>query len=126
MNSAAAEQIFPETDRQAEWRTICSVEDLTPDTGVRALLDGRQVAVFRVAKNDRLYAIDAVDPFTGAAVLSRGIVGDIRGEIVVASPIFKQHFSLETGRCLEDGQIKVATYPIRVNDGTVQLCSKAE
>ena len=65
-----------------------------PDSGVAALVDGREVAVFRV--RDAVYAIGNHDPASGANVLARGIVGDIGGEIVVASPIYKQHFSLVT------------------------------
>ncbi|HEV2429913.1 MAG TPA: nitrite reductase small subunit NirD, partial [Burkholderiales bacterium] len=77
---------------------ICRVEDIVPDTGVCALVGGEQVAVFRV--EDQVYAVGNHDPFSGANVLSRGIVGDLKGELVVASPVYKQHFSLVTGRCL--------------------------
>ena len=44
-----------------------------------------------------MYAIGNYDPASDANVLARGIVGDIGGEIVVASPIYKQHFSLRHG-----------------------------
>ena len=102
-----------------EWQTICESNDVTPMIGVRALFNGEQVAVFRV--NDALYAINAVDPFTDAAVLSRGIVGDLNGNIVVASPIYKQHFDLQTGQCLEDETVSVKTYKIRESNGSVEL-----
>ena len=59
-----------------------------------ALLDGQQVAMFRVG--DAVHAIGNHDPASGANVLSRGIVGDVAGELVVASPMYKQHFSLVT------------------------------
>jgi nitrite reductase (NADH) small subunit len=38
---------------------------------------------------------------------------------VVASPIYKQHFDLQTGECLEAPQHSVASYPVRVEDGRV-------
>ena len=79
---------------------VCRLDDIVPDTGVCALVAGEQVAIFRV--DDEVFAIGNRDPFSGANVLSRGIVGDLNGELVVASPVYKQHFSLRTGRCIED------------------------
>ena len=52
-------------------------------------------------------------------MLSRGIVGDLKGELVVASPVYKQHFSLRTGRCIEDATVRVPVYAARVEDGLV-------
>lgn len=103
------------------WHNICKESELNPFMGVRALLQGTQIAIFKIRDSDEVFAIDAVDPFSGAAVLSRGIVGDIGGELVVASPIYKQHFSLRTGSCLEDKTVSVRIYPIRIRDGYVQL-----
>lgn len=104
------------------WITVCRSDELKANLGVRALIDGKQVALFRV--QGQLYAISAVDPFSGAAVLSRGLVGDQGGQVVVASPIYKQHFSLSTGACLEDEGVVLTTYPIRELDGQIQLqCS---
>jgi NAD(P)H-dependent nitrite reductase small subunit len=87
---------------------VCRLEDIVPDTGVAALVGGEQVAVFRI--DQKIYAIGNRDPFSGANVLSRGIVGDMKGELVVASPLYKQHFSLLTGRCLEDESVSVPVY----------------
>jgi NAD(P)H-dependent nitrite reductase small subunit len=92
---------------------VCRLGDIVPNTGVCALVGGRQVAVFRL-DDDSVYAIGNFDPFSRANVLSRGIVGDLRGELVVASPVYKQHFSLTTGRCLEDPAVSVPVYPVRV------------
>ncbi len=99
------------------WNSVCALEDILPDSGVCVDLEGRQIAVFRV--DEWVYALDNRDPASGANVLSRGIVGDIGGEIVVASPIYKQHFCLATGRCLEDADFSVRTYPARLLDGHV-------
>ncbi|HWA38021.1 MAG TPA: nitrite reductase small subunit NirD [Burkholderiales bacterium] len=96
----------------------CRLEDILPGAGVCALLDGRQVAIFRLP-DDRVHALGNLDPFSKANVLSRGIVGDVRGEAVVASPVYKQHFSLRTGQCLEDAAVGVPAYPARVEDGFV-------
>jgi assimilatory nitrate reductase catalytic subunit len=96
---------------------VCRLDDIVPDTGVCALVGGDQVAIFRV--EDSVYAVGNRDPFSGANVLSRGIVGDLKGELVVASPIYKQHFSLLTGRCLEDATVRIPVYAARVEEGFV-------
>ena len=102
---------------------VCKLDQILPSTGVCVLVDGHQVAVFRV--DGEVYAIDNLDPFSKANVLSRGIVGDLKGELVVASPVYKQHFSLKTGQCLEDAEVRVATYPACIEDGYVVVNSRA-
>jgi assimilatory nitrate reductase catalytic subunit len=97
---------------------VCPLEDIVPDTGVAALVDGEQVAVFRL-EDGSVHAIGNQDPFSRANVLSRGIVGDLKGELVVASPVYKQHFSLRSGRCLEDAAARVPVYDARVEEGWV-------
>ena len=86
--------------RSSGWAPICELTDLLPNIGVCVLVNGRQIAIFRIG--EALYALDNFDPASGANVLSRGIVGDLKGECVVASPLYKHHYSLVTGRCLED------------------------
>ncbi|ALO93656.1 MULTISPECIES: nitrite reductase small subunit NirD [Streptomyces] len=95
------------------WFTVCDLSLLLPGRGVAALLpDGRQVALFR-DRADRLYAVDNRDPFTGAAVLSRGLTGTHQGRPFVASPLLKQRFDLVTGECLDDASVRVAAYEVR-------------
>ena len=96
---------------------ICRFDDIVPDTGVCALVAGEQVAVFRI--QDEIFAIGNKDPFSGANVLSRGIVGDLKGELVVASPVYKQHFELLTGRCVEDATVRIPVYRARIEDGFI-------
>ena len=103
------------------WTTVCELSALLPNVGVRALLGDSQVAVFKLSGSDEIFAIDAFDPFSNAPVLSRGIVGDVKGRLVVASPIYKQHFDLKTGQCLEDDSVAVRTFAVRVVDGQVQV-----
>jgi nitrite reductase (NADH) small subunit len=106
-----------------QWTTICPIERILPNTGVCALVNGKQVAVFRVGEGMDVYAIDNYDPFSKAYVLSRGIVGDKTGIPKVASPIYKQNFSLLTGECLDDPTVKLSTFLVRVIDGQVQVSS---
>lgn len=102
------------------WISVCEIDDIVPDTGVCALINGEQVAVFRVAGGEpRVFAIGNYDPNSGAAVLSRGLVGSVGERVVVASPIYKQHFDLQTGECLEAPENSVMSYPARVDAGKV-------
>jgi len=105
----------------AQWQDVCGVDDLQPDSGVCALVEGQQVAIFYMSKDKAVYAINNHDPFGNANVLSRGIIGDINGQPVVASPLYKQHFNLQTGVCLEDETVTIPTYAIRIENGNVQV-----
>jgi assimilatory nitrate reductase catalytic subunit len=104
---------------------VCRLGDIVPGSGVCALVEGKQVAVFRL-DDDSVYALDNFDPFSQANVLSRGIVGDLKGELVVASPVYKQHFSLATGHCLEDSSVRVPVYKARVEAGEIHVETPGE
>ncbi len=123
--TAVATSSWPDGAHMPQWTLVCRLADIVPDTGVAALLNGRPIAIFRLG-DDRVYAIDNTDPFSNASVLSRGILGDIDGEPVVASPIYKQHFRLEDGRCIEDEAMSVSAYRVAVVDSgvIVQLAAK--
>ena len=106
-----------------QWTTICPLDRILPNTGVCALVNDRQIAVFRVGEGADVYAIENYDPFSKAYVLSRGIVGDRNGIPKVASPIYKQNFSLITGECLDDSTVKLSIFTSQVVDGQVQVSS---
>lgn len=103
------------------WIDIAGVEELVPDAGVCALIAQQQIAIFYLPKINAVFAMDNRDPVSGAAVLSRGMIGDLSGEPMVASPLYKQHYSLRTGVCLDDPELKVAVYPVQIKQGRVQL-----
>lgn len=103
------------------WVEVCDLAAITPNTGVCAWIEGEQIAIFRVGQEQRVYALSNQDPFSRAYVMSRGILGDLQNERVVASPMYKQHFSLATGRCLEDPQYRLQVFPSKVQQGKVWL-----
>ncbi|MBN8284555.1 nitrite reductase small subunit NirD [Zoogloea sp.] len=103
-----------------QWNTVCAVDDILPNTGVCALVEDRHVAVFRVGEAD-FYAIDNVDPKSGASVLSRGLVGNLGEHVVVASPLYKNHFDLATGACLEAPEYSVRAHSVSIEDGRVRV-----
>ncbi|MGH8229509.1 MAG: nitrite reductase small subunit NirD [Steroidobacteraceae bacterium] len=104
--------------------SVCALGDVPPGAGACALVDGRQIAIFRLGS--AVYALDNFDPAGAANVLSRGIVGDLQGESVVASPLYKHHYSLATGRCVEDASKWVNVYPVRVVDGRIWVDTQSQ
>ncbi len=105
---------------ESSWVPVCSRDRLSVDRGVAARVDDREVAIFRLANGD-LHAIDNVDPCCGVGVLSRGVVGDRGGRVKVASPMYKQSFSLETGECLDDPGVRVSVHGVREIDGVIEV-----
>jgi nitrite reductase (NADH) small subunit len=110
------------------WMDICGYEDLVENSGICALLNGRQVAVFLLLQEQddpsalaQLFAVGNYDPIGEANVLSRGIVGSVGGQIVVASPLYKQHFDLSTGQCLEQPEVLIPVYQVKLQQGRVWL-----
>lgn len=109
--------------------TVCAYDDLTPELGVAALVGGEQVAIFRLSDGS-VHAVQNLCPFSGARVMSRGITGS-RGDVpTIASPVYKQVFSLLTGECLSTMdkaplagmEANLATYPVTVDNGQVTIC----
>jgi nitrite reductase (NADH) small subunit len=109
---------------ESSWTSVCAIDDIVPDTGVCALVEGTQVAVFRIEQGDRgVFAIENYDPASQASVLSRGLVGSLGDRLVVASPIYKHHFDLRTGECLESPDKSVLAFRTRVEDGRVWVAA---
>jgi nitrite reductase (NADH) small subunit len=102
------------------WAAVCDSARLQPERGVAALIGPTQVAVFRTF-DGTLYAVGNQDPFTGAYVLSRGIVGSRAETPTVASPLHKQVFDLATGQCLDDDTVRLSAYAVRERDGVVEV-----
>jgi len=94
--------------------------ELEPEWGEAALVDGTQIAVFRLW-DDRIVVTSNLDPRTGAAVMARGIVGTRRGIPTIASPLHKEAYSLQTGECFTDTRLRLAVHPSRVIDGLVEV-----
>ncbi|MFV3406733.1 MULTISPECIES: nitrite reductase small subunit NirD [Pseudomonas] len=112
--------------KQTAWQTVCQVSDLVADSGVVVWHDGQQVALFYLpGQGPELYAVGNRDPRSGANVIGRGLVGNLQGEPVVAAPLYKQHFCLHSGRCLEDAQQALPVWAVRISEGRVEIGSGA-
>ncbi|CAK4073744.1 nitrite reductase small subunit NirD [Vibrio sp. 16] len=99
---------------------VCRLDELSPYQGRAALIDGEQVALFNIPEHG-VFAIQNWDPIGEAYVLCRGIVGDVAGEMCVASPLYKQHFSLKSGECIEKPEIKLSVYKVEIEEGNVLI-----
>jgi len=104
------------------WRAVCRRADLVANSGVVAWVDGTQVALFYLPQEgDAVYAIDNRDPESGANVIGRGIVGHLGGELVVASPLYKQHFRLADGGCMEHPAQRLRVWQARLAGDAVEI-----
>ncbi|MDX1805141.1 MAG: nitrite reductase small subunit NirD [Alcanivorax sp.] len=119
MNSAVSNTAVNNA-MELKWRSVCRLQDILPGTGVGVRLATGQAALFRT-REDELFALDNHDPFSRANVISRGLLGSLGGRKVVASPIYKQHFCLDSGKCLEDEGVSLTVYPVRLNGQDVEL-----
>lgn len=104
-----------------KWVDICGIDDLVANSGVCALVEKIQVAIFYMPEDNAIYAINNYDPFSLINILSRGLTGDIQGEPMVSSPIYKQQFSLKTGICLQDETVSVEAYGVRITGSRVEV-----
>ena len=105
------------------WNPVCPLSRLPLERGVAALVDGHQVALFRLG--DVVHAVDNLDPRSGAMVLSRGIVGSRGDRVVVASPVYKTVFDLESGACVDDPALSVEVHDVRVVEDLVEVRLRA-
>jgi nitrite reductase (NADH) small subunit len=121
LDDQAPGELLTEQDREID---ICAWADLMPDRGVCALVDGSPVAVFRCEPDDELFAVGNLDPYSGASVLSRGIVGSVGDRPVIASPIFKNRFDLRNGESLDDPSVRIPVHPVRVENGRVLVAAR--
>lgn len=105
---------------------VCTLADLPLERGVPALVDGDQVALFRLSPTE-VVAVQHRDPYTGANVLARGLIGSraVGGagpQVTLSSPLHKQVWDVRTGRCLDAGGkdlLDLRTWPVEVREGTV-------
>ncbi|WP_462379230.1 nitrite reductase small subunit NirD [Pseudomonas sp. Marseille-QA0892] len=105
------------------WQSVCRREDLVANSGVVARIDGVQVALFYLPRNadQPVFALENRDPRSGANIIGRGLIGHLLGDLMVAAPLYKQHFRLRDGSCLEDPAQRLQVWPARLVDGQVEV-----
>ncbi|BCE02389.1 nitrite reductase small subunit NirD [Marinicellulosiphila megalodicopiae] len=104
------------------WTKVCKLDMMYADAGVCVQgNNGEQIAVFLEGASNELFAVSNHCPFAKANVLSRGLMAELSGKLTITSPIYKQHYDLKTGECLEDETVKIKTYPVREVEGVVEV-----
>lgn len=138
MNTATTTQTMTQT-----WQALCTRADLVPFSGVAAWVETAegpaQVALFYLPGDPplsrpagpnppvlpgcekELFALAHHDPMAGANVIARGIVGDLKGQPVVASPLYKHHYRLTDGQCLENPGLRLRTWAVSFRGGEVWI-----
>ncbi len=110
-----------------DWIDLCALSDLPPNAGLAARLGDAQIALFHLPDSaEKVFALSNHDPKSSANVLARGILGDLHGQRVVASPLYKHHYRLSDGQCLEDEGIKVPVWPVKIDAGRVLVSPQAQ
>jgi nitrite reductase (NADH) small subunit len=106
------------------WRMVCARHDLVANSGVVAWLDGAQIALFYLPDEqggERVFAVDNRDPRSGANIIGRGLIGNLANKLVVAAPLYKQHFCLEDGVCIETPDERLRVWPARLRGDQVEV-----
>jgi len=111
---APEEDVFAHSEKS--WVTVGKVSDFDPNVGTPILYGETQLAVFNNAKRGEWYCTQNMCPHKQAFVLSQGILGDVAGTPKVACPLHKKQFALEDGHELSDGDLRILTFPVRIDD----------
>ena len=94
------------------WVAVCTKRQLIPERGVAVLVRETPVAIFLVRNgaDEFVHAVGHRDPFSGANVIARGIVGSVGTRDTVSSPMYKHVFDLATGECLTDPSARLSVH----------------
>lgn len=112
----------PHTAADVHWQNLCQHQDLVANSGVVAWVNDCQVALFYLPDTEQqLYAVGNRDPKSGANVIGRGLLGKLGDDLVIASPLYKQHFRLTDGSCLEYPEQRLDVWPVRLNGNQVEI-----
>lgn len=101
----------------SEFIKVCSTKDLVKNSGVAALVKDTQIALFYI--NEQVFALNNYDPIGKANVMSRGMIGDINGKLMVAAPLQKQHYNLQTGECFDIEGVSIPVYETKIENENV-------
>ncbi|PKE28755.1 nitrite reductase (NAD(P)H) small subunit [Rahnella sp. AA] len=102
------------------WVELCDLSAIPVNAGMAARLANRQIALFHLPDHpQQVFALSNHEPDSDANVLARGLVGDVKGEPVVISPLYKQRFRLQDGRSVDDAQNVLSVWPVKIEEGRV-------
>jgi 3-phenylpropionate/trans-cinnamate dioxygenase ferredoxin subunit len=112
----------------SDWHDVGTVAQLERDGCVVARVGNREIGVLVDPLTGRLVGVRNRCPHQGGP-LCRGAVHEratgtpgryaLAGHSVLHCPWHGWEFDLESGACLDDPAMRVAVYPVRVEDGRV-------
>ena len=103
------------------WFKAGTINDFPENSGACVKYKDKQIAVFNFKQMDKWYACQNLCPHKMEMVLSLGLIGDKNGIPKVACPLHKKNFSLEDGAGLTDESLRIAVYPVKIEDGNVYI-----
>ncbi|MCE6988009.1 nitrite reductase small subunit NirD [Dyadobacter sp. CY323] len=109
------------TATKLTWHKACHVNDIPEDGGGCALINGKQIAIFNFSRRGEWFATDNQCPHRQQMAVSRGMIGSHEGEPKVACPFHKKTFSLQTGKCLNDDNYAINTFPVMVEENLIYI-----
>jgi len=103
------------------WHEVCSLAQLQPERGVAVIVGGHPVALFQLSVQGEtsVFAVSHIDPRTETPTIARGLVGSSGGDPIVVAPLLKDRFSLRSGVCLNDPDLSLEVFDVRLADGSV-------
>ncbi|GAA4900313.1 hypothetical protein GCM10023311_27380 [Flaviramulus aquimarinus] len=108
-------------DEVKTWFKVGDVTDFPENSGACIKYKTKQIAVYNFARTGKWYACQNLCPHKMEMVLSLGMIGDKEGIPKVACPMHKKNFSLEDGTNLGGDDLKIATYPIKIENRNVYI-----
>jgi nitrite reductase (NADH) small subunit len=103
------------------WYRAAPVSKFPTNGGACVKYKDKQIAVFNFTREGTWYACQNLCPHKMEMVLSRGMIGEDRGEPKVACPLHKNTWSLKTGQHLNGELPSITTYPVKVTDDFVYI-----
>lgn len=104
-----------------EWFKVGKTSDFPEDSGACIKYKTKQIAVYNFTRTGKWYATQNLCPHKMEMVLSLGMIGDKNAIPKVACPLHKKNFSLEDGSNLAGEDLKIATYPVKIEKGKVYI-----
>ncbi len=107
---------------EPRWQPLCSLADLVPQSGVVALHEGEQVALFYLPETaQKVFAVGNRVPKSGANVIGRGIVGQLGADLGDRLAAVQAALRLADGGCLEYPEQALPTWTVRLNGERVEI-----
>jgi nitrite reductase/ring-hydroxylating ferredoxin subunit len=100
-------------------KKLCKVSQLTEGEGKRFIINGEEVAIFKVG--DKIHAVSNICPHQHPAAIYSGFIE----EGFVVCPIHGWRFELETGN-KDTGRPGLRVFPVEIKDGYIYVTVEEE